>query len=70
MYLHDPAFACYAMHKDAIEAFINQLIFTDDPNDTDTQRELAYGVGLDWQMLTDDEIEYIEKETTRRLGLI
>ena len=54
MYLHDPAFACYAMHKDAIEAFINQLIFTDDPNDTDTQRELAYGVGLDWQMLTDD----------------
>jgi hypothetical protein len=66
MFLHDPAFACYAMHKDTIEAFIQRLIFTDDPNDTDTQRELADEVGLNWHLLTPDEIEYIEREVSRR----
>lgn len=64
MFLHDPVFACYIMHKDAIEAFIYRLARTDDPNDTDTQRELADEVGLDWQMLTPDEIEYIERRVS------
>jgi hypothetical protein len=54
------------MHKDAIEAFIQRLVFADDPNDTDTQRALADEVGLDWHMLTPDEIEYIEREVSRR----
>ena len=66
MFLHDPAFACYAMHKDTIEAFIRRLAFADDPNDTDTQRKLADEVGLDWHLLTPDEIEYIEREVSRR----
>ena len=66
MVLFDPAFACYAMHKDAIEAFIYRLARADDPNDTDTQREIANEVGLDWQLLTPDEIEYIEKEVANR----
>ena len=66
MNLFDPAFACYAMHKDAIEAFIYRLARTPDPNDTDTQREIADEVGLDWQLLTPDEIEYIEKEVANR----
>ena len=66
MNLFDPAFACYAMHKDAIEAFIHRLARTPDPNDTDTQREIADEVGLDWQLLTPDEIEYIEKEVANR----
>jgi hypothetical protein len=66
MNLFDPAFACYAMHKDAIEAFIYRLARAADPNDTDTQRELADEVGLDWQLLTPDEIEYIEKEVANR----
>ena len=66
MFLHDPAFACYAMHKDAIEAFIYRLAREADPNDTDTQREIANEVGLDWHMLTPDEIKYIEREVARR----
>ena len=66
MNLFDPAFACYAMHKDAIEAFIYRLACEADPNDTDTQREIADEVGLNWQLLTPDEIEYIEKEVSRR----
>jgi hypothetical protein len=64
MFLHDPAFACYAMHKDAIEAFIYRLARAPEPNDTDTQREIADEVGLDWQMLTPDEIEYIERRVS------
>ena len=64
MFLHDPASACYAMHKDAIEAFIQHLAFADDPNDTDTQRYIANEVGLDWQLLTSDEIEYIERRVS------
>lgn len=66
MNLFDPAFACYAMHKDAIEAFIYHLARKADPNDTDTQREIADEVGLNWQLLTPDEIEYIEKEVSRK----
>jgi hypothetical protein len=65
MYFADPGFACYAMHKDAIEAFIRKLAFAADPNDTDTQRRIARDVGLDWQALTSDEIEYIEREVSK-----
>lgn len=65
MFLHDPAFACYAMHKSAIEAFIYRLRRVPEPNDTDTQREIADEVGLDWQLLTLDEIEYIEREVNK-----
>lgn len=64
MFLHDPGFACYAMHKDSIEAFIQRLAFADDPNDTDTQRAIADDVGLDWQVLTSDEIKYIERRVS------
>lgn len=64
MNLFDPAFACYAMHKDAIEAFIYRLARAADPNDTDTQRALADEVGLNWQALTPDEIEYIERRVS------
>jgi len=66
MNLFDPAFACYAIHKDAIEAFIYRLVRTPDPNDTDIQSEIADEVGLNWQLLTPDEIEYIEKEVANR----
>ena len=64
MNLFDPGFACYAMHKDVIETFIYRLARTPDPNDTDTQRELADEVGLNWQLLTPDEIEYIERRVS------
>ena len=60
----NPAFGCYVMHKDAIEAFIYHLAAADDPNDTDTQRYIADKVGLDWQLLTSDEIEYIERRVS------
>ena len=66
MFFNDPGFACYAIHKDSIEAFIRKLAFADNPNDTDTQREIARDVGLDWQVLTSDEIEYIEREVSKR----
>lgn len=65
MFFNDPVFACYIIHKEAIEAFIQRLAFAADPNDTDTQRALASEVGLEWQLLTSDEIEYIEQEVER-----
>lgn len=65
MFFADPGFACYAMHKDAIEEFIRKLAFATDPNDTDTQRRIAREVDLDWQALTSDEIEYIEREVSK-----
>ena len=68
MNLFDPAFACYAMHKDSIEAFIHRLAFADDPNDTDTQRRIAREVDLDWNLLTSDEIEYIERRVSALLS--
>lgn len=65
MFFADPGFACYAIHKDSIEEFIRKLVFATDPNDTDTQQCIAREVGFDWQALTFDEIEYIEREVSK-----
>ncbi len=60
------AFSAYAFSQQRIEDFINALAAADDPNDGATQTDLLYGVGLNPSDLTSDDIEYIEREVSKR----
>ena len=60
----DPAFACYAMHKQSIEDFIMALSRSDNPNDTATQNLLAWQCNLNPDLLTPQEKEYIERQVS------
>lgn len=62
----NPASACYAMHKQSIEDFIEMLSKTKDPNDEETQLLCAEACNLNWDLLDKNEIEYIEREVSRR----
>jgi hypothetical protein len=66
MFFDDPAFACYAMHKQSIEDFIDELSKVSNPNDPNIQNCIADDCCLVFSLLTDDEKEYIEREVSRR----
>lgn len=53
-------FIGWACHKEEIEDFIEVLSATDDPNDRTNQYEAARCVGLNFNLLTSDEVKYIE----------
>ena len=54
------SFMSWACHKETIEDFIEVLAATDNPNDRNNQYEAARCVGLNFNDLTSDEVEYIE----------
>lgn len=60
------AFNAYAFHQQQIEDFINALAAMSDPNDYSNQCAAAQCAGLDPNILTSDEIEYIEREVANR----
>ena len=62
------AFSAYAKHTQEIEDFIELLANSGDPNDGEVQLVVAQYVGLDHTSLTTDEIEYIEREVSKRYG--
>ena len=60
------SFEFFAMRQQEIEDFIDALITTSDPNDYFNQRAAAMYVRLDLDSLTSDEVEYIEREVSKR----
>ena len=62
----DFLFTCYAMNTQAIEDVINALARCEDPNDADMQRRIFESYNLCMDVLTSDEINYIEKEVAKR----
>jgi hypothetical protein len=64
--MNSTAFNAYAYHQSAIDEYINRLATADDPNDGAAQADLLYGVGLNPSDLTSDDIEYIEREVSKR----
>lgn len=60
------AFNAYAYHQTCIDNYVDRLAAVDDPNDSATQANLLYAVGLSPDALTSDDIEYIEREVSRR----
>lgn len=63
----NPEFHIFAYNHQKIEDFINRLARAPDPNNFETQIAIYAEVGLDSNSLTDDEIEYIEREVARRV---
>ena len=62
------AFNAYAYHQQKIEDFINTLAAFDNPNESANQYAAAQMVELNINSLTSDEIDYIEREVTKRYG--
>ena len=60
------AFNAYAYHQTCIDDYVDRLAAADDPNDSMTQANLLYAVGLSPDALTSDDMEYIEREVNRR----
>lgn len=60
------AFSAYAYHQTCIDNYVERLAAADDPNDSATQANLLYAVGLSPDALTSDDIEYIEREVNKR----
>lgn len=64
--MNSTAFNAYAYHQTCIDNYVDKLAAADDPNDSLTQTNLLYAVGLSPDALTSDDIEYIEREVSRR----
>lgn len=64
--INNLAFSAYAYHQTCINDYIERLAVADDPNDSVTQTNLLYAAGLSPDVLTSDDIEYIEKEVSER----
>ena len=64
--INNLAFSAYTFHQQQIEDFINALAATSDPNDYSNQCAAAQCAGLNLNILTSDEIEYIEREVAKR----
>ncbi len=61
------AFSAYAFHQQEIDDFVEVLAASDDPNDQHNQIAAARCVGLNLDSLTSDEIDYIEREVSKRI---
>jgi hypothetical protein len=64
--IENMAFNMYAQHQQSIEDAIDMLAAADDPNDPRTQMEIFCRVGIKTEYLTPAEIDYIEKEVSKR----
>lgn len=60
------AFNAYAYHQTCIDNYVDRLAAADDPDDSATQVNLLYAVGLSPDALTSDDMEYIEREVSKR----
>ena len=64
--INNKAFSVYAMRQQEIEDLIDTLAATADPNDYTTQLSIYQALGFDSNTLTTDEVNYIEREVSRR----
>lgn len=66
--INNKAFSAYAQRTQQIEDIIQKLsTVNDNPNDFLVQQSIFRAVGIDSDTLTNQEIEYIEREVSRRL---
>lgn len=66
MSFQDMAFTCYAMHTQAIEDIIEDLVNSIDPNDYNIQQKIFQKHGVNMSSLTMQEIQYIEREVSKK----
>lgn len=65
--INNKAFSAYAMRQQEIEDLIDALAAADNPNDYTTQLSIYKALEFDSDTLTTDEVNYIEREVSRRL---
>lgn len=64
--MKDFLFMVYACEEQKKEDFINALAQEEDPNDPMVQDAIAYRLGIDTNLWTKWDIEYIEREVAKR----
>ena len=64
--MKDFLFMIYACEEQKKEDFINALAQEEDPNDPVVQHEIANSIGLDIDLLSQWDINYIESEVAKR----
>lgn len=61
------AFSAYAFRQQQIEDLVDALAAVNNPNDYATQLSIYKALDFDSDTLTTDEVNYIEREVSRRL---
>ena len=64
--INNKAFSAYAFRQQQIEDLVDALAAADDPNDYATQLSIYRALDFDSDTLTTDEVNYIEREVSRR----
>ena len=64
--INNKAFSAYAMRQQEIEDLIDALVTSDNPNDYATQLSIYKALDFNSDTLTIKEIEYVEREVSRR----
>ena len=64
--IEQTAFNAFAYHQQSVEDFVKLLAADACPNNLTTQMELLNWVGLNPEDLTNEDINYIEREVDRR----
>lgn len=64
--MNNLAFSAYAFRQQQIEDLIDALAAAADPNDYATQLSIYNALDFDSDTLTIDEVNYIEREVSRR----
>lgn len=64
--MKDFLFMVYACEEQKKEDFINALAQEEDPNDPMVQDAIAYRLGINTDLWTKWDIEYIEREVAKR----
>ena len=64
--MKDFLFMIYACEEQKKEDFINALANEPDPNDPTVQEEIAYRLGIDTDLWTEWDKEYIGREVAKR----
>jgi hypothetical protein len=64
--IEQTAFNAYAYHQQSVDDFVKLLAADACPNSLTTQMDLLNWVGLNPEDLTDEDIDYIEREVNRR----
>ena len=60
------AFNAYAYHQNWIDQYVELLAAADDPNDPAEQLALLHRIGRNPSDLSQSDIDYIEREVSRR----
>ena len=64
--MKDFLFMIYACEEQKKEDFINALAQEEDPNDPMVQDAIAYRLGINTDLWTKWDLEYIEREVAKR----